>query len=105
MSTGRHALIGGALAVAIVAAASASSSGRTSGSAGDLQVTAGFLEPGHCYRMAFPVDGPPNYKVLDRLEGGWVRAEVDAGPASAKRTPMWINTTQIITAREVECSQ
>ena len=64
-----------------------------------------FLQPGHCYRMAFPIDGAPNYKVLEILENGWVRGEVDAGPARAQRPSMWINTAQIITARETRCSE
>ena len=66
--------------------------------------TPAFLHADHCYRIAFPIEGAPQYKVLDRLDGGWVRAEVDAGPASANRPSMWINTAQIITAREVPCS-
>ena len=67
--------------------------------------TAAFLQADHCYRIAFPIEGAPQYKVLDRLDGGWVRAEVDAGPASANRPSMWINTAQIITARETRCSE
>jgi hypothetical protein len=63
-----------------------------------------FLQPGACYHIAFPIEGAPNYKVLERLDGSWVRAEVDAGPASANRRSIWINTAQIITAREVTCS-
>jgi hypothetical protein len=67
-------------------------------------VTPAFLQANHCYRIAFPIEGAPQYKVLERLDGGWLRAEVDAGPASANRPSMWINTTQVITAREVPCS-
>ena len=65
----------------------------------------GFIQPGSCYRIAFPIDSPPNYKVLEIQDGGWIRAEVDAGPASAERASMWVNTAQIISMREVRCSQ
>ena len=65
----------------------------------------GFIAPNSCYRIAFPIESPPNYKVLDVLDGGWIRAEVDAGPASAQRSSMWINTAQIISMRQVSCSQ
>lgn len=64
-----------------------------------------FIQAGSCYRIAFPIDGPPNYKVLEVIEGGWVRAEVDAGTAKAQRPSMWINTAQVITLREVRCSE
>jgi arsenate reductase len=36
--------------------------------------------------------------------GGWIKAEVDAGPASAECEPVWINTTQIIAIRNARCS-
>jgi hypothetical protein len=65
----------------------------------------GFLQPGSCYRIAFPIESPPNYKVLELLEGGWIRAELDAGTAKAQRQSMWINSAQIISLREVGCSQ
>ena len=65
----------------------------------------GFLTVGHCYRIAFPIDGAPNYKVLELLGDGWVRAEVDAGSAKAERPSLWINTAQIVTMREARCSQ
>ena len=74
------------------------------GSGDTAQGAPEFLQPGHCYRIAFPIEGAPNYKVLERLDNGWVRGEVDAGPASAQRQFMWINTAQIITARETRCS-
>lgn len=64
-----------------------------------------FIVANSCYRIAFPIESPPNYKVLDVLDGGWIRAEVDAGPASAQRASMWINTAQIISMRQVACSQ
>lgn len=63
-----------------------------------------FLQAGSCYRIAFPIESPPNYKVLEVREGGWIRAEVDAGPAGAQRASMWVNTAQIISLREVPCS-
>ena len=65
----------------------------------------GFLAAGHCYRIAFPIDGAPHYKVLELGGDGWVRAEVDAGSAKAERLSLWINTAQIVTMREVRCSE
>jgi hypothetical protein len=64
-----------------------------------------FLQPGQCYRIAFPIDGPPNYKVLELSSGGWIKAEVDAGSAKAQRQSLWINTAQIVTMREARCSE
>jgi hypothetical protein len=66
---------------------------------------AGFITPNTCYRIAFPIESPPNYKVLEVLDSGWIRAEVDAGPAGARRSSMWINTAQIISMHQVACSQ
>ena len=68
-------------------------------------MTPPFLQPGHCYRIAFPIEGAPSYKVLELLDGGWMRAEVDSGSAKAQRPSMWVNTAQIITLREVRCSE
>jgi hypothetical protein len=65
----------------------------------------GFIAPNSCYRIAFPIESPPNYKVLEVLESGWIRAEVDAGSPRAERASMWINTAQIISMRQVPCSQ
>jgi hypothetical protein len=93
LALGSTSLIAAASLVASGGIASAQSEGRTPA----------FLQPDRCYRIAFPIEGAPNYKVLERLDGGWVRAEVDAGPASANRLSMWINTSQIITARETPC--
>jgi hypothetical protein len=64
-----------------------------------------FLRANRCYRFTFPIAGAPNWKVLDLLEAGWIRAEVDAGPRSAAREPVWINTAQIVTIREAQCSE
>lgn len=64
-----------------------------------------FIEPGRCYRIAFPIDGAPHYKVLERLDHGWITAEIDAGSGKSQRTPLWINTAQIITMRDVRCSE
>ena len=94
----RIALVAGCAAV--IATASALASGESA----DAQALPPFLQANHCYRIAFPIEGAPNYKVLERLDGGWVRAEVDAGPANANRQSMWINTAQIITVRETACS-
>ncbi len=64
-----------------------------------------FLRPGQCYRLTFPISGSPHWTVLETLEGGWIRAEVDSGPASARREPVWVNTSQIVTVREARCSE
>lgn len=64
-----------------------------------------FMRANRCYRFTFPVAGAPNWKVLELLEAGWIKAEADAGPASALREPAWINTAQIISAREARCSE
>lgn len=64
-----------------------------------------FIEPGRCYRIAFPIDGALHYKVLERLDHGWIAAEVDAGSGKSQRAPLWINTAQIITMRDVRCSE
>jgi hypothetical protein len=65
---------------------------------------AAFLQVNRCYRFTFTIVGTPSWKVLEVLEGGWVRAEADAGPASAQREAAWINTAQIVTIRESTCS-
>ncbi len=64
----------------------------------------GFLRANSCYRLTFAIAGSPNWKVLELLDKGWIKAEIDAGPASALREPVWINTAQIITARDARCS-
>ena len=63
-----------------------------------------FVQEGQCYRIAFPIDGAPNYKVLEVVDGVWLRAEVDAGTAKAQRQSLWINSAQIVTMRQVRCS-
>jgi hypothetical protein len=62
------------------------------------------LLPGHCYRFVFSVEGTPAWKVLDVVENGWIKAEVDAGPGSAQRESAWVNTGQLVIARETRCS-
>jgi hypothetical protein len=64
----------------------------------------GFLQAGHCYRFTFSIEGTPEWKVLEVLDDGWIRAEVDVGPSSAQRQPAWVNTAQLVTAREMRCS-
>lgn len=64
-----------------------------------------FLQADRCYRFTFPIVGAPNWRVLEVRDDGWIRAEVDAGPAAAKRESAWVNTAQIITAREARCSE
>jgi hypothetical protein len=63
-----------------------------------------FLQPAHCYRFVFSVEGAPAWKVLEVLDGGWIKAEVDTGPASAQREAAWVNTAQVVTVRETRCS-
>jgi hypothetical protein len=64
-----------------------------------------FLRANSCYRLTFPIAGVPEWKVLEVLDHGWIRGEIDAGPPTAVREPVWINTRQIITAREARCSR
>jgi hypothetical protein len=95
-----------AVALAVVMGAGAVSTlGNRPPEAGAQGGTPDFLQPGQCYRIAFPIDGPPNYKVLELQSGGWIKAEVDAGSAKAQRQPLWINTAQIVTLREARCSE
>lgn len=63
-----------------------------------------FMRADRCYRLTFPIAGLPNWKVLEVLDNGWIKAKIDAEPASALREPTWINTAQIITARDAKCS-
>ena len=76
----------------------------TSSTAAAAPGAAGFLQPGHCYRFVLSVEGTPVWKVLDVLENGWIKAEVDAGPGSAQRESAWVNTGQLVVARETRCS-
>jgi hypothetical protein len=62
------------------------------------------LQSGRCYRFTFWSQPSPNYKVLELVDGAWIKAEIDAGPSSAEREPVWINTAQIIAIRRTRCS-
>ena len=64
-----------------------------------------FIQADRCYRFTFPIVGAPNWRVLEVRDDGWIRAEVDAGPAAAKRESAWVNTAQIITASTARCSE
>jgi hypothetical protein len=66
--------------------------------------TPGFLQAGHCYRFTFSIEGTPEWKVLEVLDHGWIKAENDLGPSSAMRPPVWVNTAQLVVARETRCS-
>lgn len=66
--------------------------------------TPDILQPGRCYRFVFWTQPSPNYKVLELVDEGWIKAEVDAGPAAAEREPVWINTAQIVAIRQARCS-
>jgi hypothetical protein len=73
-------------------------------SAATAVATPAFLQPDRCYKFTFAIPGATNWKVIEVLEGGWIKAEVDAGPAAATREPTWINTAQLVTVREGRCS-
>ena len=77
----------------------------TQSASGGASGVPAFLRANSCYRLTFPIAGVPEWKVLEVLDHGWIRGEVDAGPLTAEREPVWINTTQIITAREFRCSR
>ena len=77
--------------------------GRTQSNAIAPSGVPAFLRPNNCYRFTFAVVGAPNWKVIEVLDHGWVRGEIEAGSASAVREPVWINTAQIITVREAKC--
>jgi hypothetical protein len=66
----------------------------------------GFLEPNRCYRFTFAIQGAPAYRVLELLDGGWIKATVDAGagPPAPPPQPLWINSAQIVSVREARCS-
>jgi hypothetical protein len=66
--------------------------------------TPSFLQAGRCYRFTFSVEGAPTWKVLEVLDSGWIKAEVDAGSASARREPAWVNSAQLVSVRETRCS-
>jgi hypothetical protein len=74
-----------------------------SAGAGQTSVPA-FMQANRCYRLTFSIAGSPNWKVLEVVDNGWVKAEIDAGPASTLREAVWINTAQVITARDAKCS-
>lgn len=76
---------------------------QTQSNIGAASGVPGFLRPNSCYRLTFSIAGAPNWKVIEVLDHGWVRGEIEAGSASAVREPVWINTAQIITAREAKC--
>ena len=97
--------VGFLVAISAAVASSATNSAATTQSVGDGRTSVPrFMRADRCYRLAFPIAGSPNWKVLEVLDNGWVKAEIDAGPASALREPAWINTAQIITARDAKCS-
>lgn len=64
-----------------------------------------FLRVGQCYRIAFTIDSAPSYKVLEVRDDGWLKAEVDAGSAKAKRQWFWVNVSQIVTVRDMPCGE
>jgi hypothetical protein len=64
-----------------------------------------WIQANRCYRFTFPVTGAPNWRVLNLLDGGWIKAEIDAGPRAAVREPVWVNTAQILTIRDAQCSE
>jgi len=92
----------GVVAAVVLFATSPTATTQSAG-AGQAGVPA-FIQANRCYRLTFSIAGAPNWKVLEVLDNGWVKGEIDAGPASALREPTWINTAQIITARDAKCS-
>jgi hypothetical protein len=50
-----------------------------------------FIRPDRCYRLTFVVAGELQWRVLETADDGWVKAEIDAGPASAQRESVWVN--------------
>lgn len=91
-----------AAVVAIVAVIAFSSSTPASGQASPAHR---FLEVNHCYRFVFPIAGSPQWKVLEILDGGWIRAEVDAGSRMGTRDAAWVNTAQLVTVRPARCAE
>jgi hypothetical protein len=64
-----------------------------------------FLQANRCYRFGFGItNAPSNWKVLELAQHGWLKTQVDAGPASSERETVWVNTAQVITVREARCS-
>lgn len=105
MSNSRIGTLALAFSGFLVVGATAASS-RPSVAAAQRSMSApGFLQPGECYRVALSIEGAPNFKVLELLDGGWIKAEVDAGSAKAQRQPVWVNSAQIVTIREARCSE
>jgi hypothetical protein len=66
--------------------------------------TPAVLQAGKCFRFTFTIAGAPNWKVLEVIPAGWIRAEIDAGPPGTMRETVWVNTAQIVTIREAPCS-
>jgi hypothetical protein len=97
----RVGLFVGIASLVLIAASMHGATQVTSQGAGGVSAV---LQPERCYPFKFSITAAPNYKVLERLDDGWIKAEVDAGPSSARREPLWINTAQIITVREARCS-
>ena len=105
----RRALISGAARLAAMAGLPAAALDECPGHdtihRGRAASVPAFLQPGRCYRFTFPITGAPNWKVLEVLDAGWIRAEVDAGPANSRRESAWVNTAQIIIVRAAPCSE
>jgi hypothetical protein len=94
----------GALGLVVLLGSGPSEARQTTPPAGPSGVPS-FLQPQHCYRFSFVAQAAPHYKVVEILDHGWIRAEVDAGPPSPRREPVWINTAQIIAVRTARCSE
>jgi hypothetical protein len=85
--------------VAVVLGSAAQSSGSRA------TMVPAFFEADRCYRLTFTIAAAPNWKVLEVVDGTWIRAEIDAGPASATREPLWVNTALVVTARTAPCGE
>ncbi len=97
--TARTGVLGGVMLAGMVGGVALDLGAQSGRQAGNHP----FLEVNQCYRFTFPIAGAPQWKVLDILENGWIRAEVDAGSASAARESTWVNTAQLITVRPARC--
>jgi hypothetical protein len=87
----------------VVLLAAVTAAGRAQATTAQPGPTHPFLTVNACYRFVFPIAGAPQWKVLEILDEGWIRAEVDAGSRAAAREVVWVNTAQLVTVRPAPC--
>jgi hypothetical protein len=102
--TSARALIVVGLALAVLVGVRATPSSETRQSAPDVDGVPSFIQVNRCYQFAVQTPVVTRYRVLAHLDDGWISAESDVGTSPAQRDRVWINTTQIISAREARCS-